>query len=140
MYYQCFDYSLAKLFFKAFQIYFQTYFQTYFQEQLNVFIITINIISIFKYVLRQSADSRRRVSWLPPDKQYLVTYGVSCRSRVRDLDVSISKSVIKSISKKRFVELYQSVISLYDEGILRFIYLPSIFQHIHLYISIIIIV
>lgn len=40
----------------------------------------------------QRAEGRRQVSWLPPDKQYLATYGVSCRCRVKDLDQCVSQS------------------------------------------------
>lgn len=32
------------------------------------------------------SDRRRQVSWLPANKQYLITYGVACRSRVKDLE------------------------------------------------------
>jgi len=37
----------------------------------------------------QAADPLHQVSWLPPNKQYLITRSVTCRRRVRDLDKSL---------------------------------------------------
>lgn len=39
------------------------------------------------------AEQRRRVCWLPPNKQYLATYGVACRNRLRSLDALIDSSI-----------------------------------------------
>ncbi|KAL8274687.1 hypothetical protein Esti_001402 [Eimeria stiedai] len=40
--------------------------------------------------LREAAVGKRVNSWLPPDKQFLVTRGVACHKRVRDIEASLN--------------------------------------------------
>ena len=43
--------------------------------------------------LREPAVGRRVNSWLPQDKQFLVTRGVACNRRVRDIEASLNAEV-----------------------------------------------
>ena len=43
---------------------------------------------------REPAVGKRVNSWLPPDKQFLVTRGVACHRRVRDIEASLNAEVM----------------------------------------------
>ncbi|CDJ52929.1 autophagocytosis associated protein, putative [Eimeria brunetti] len=53
---------------------------------------------VFKFPTWQwePAVGKRVNSWLPPDKQFLVTRGVACHRRVRDIEASLNAEVIRA--------------------------------------------
>lgn len=62
------------------------------------FVLTLKFL-----MYRGFTDSRHRASWLPADKQYLITRNVPCTSRVRDLDYSLNHNVCIFCSFNVFV-------------------------------------
>lgn len=54
----------------------------------------VNVCNFAIHVrFREAANGKRVNSWLPPDKQFLVTRGVACHKRVRDIEASLNANV-----------------------------------------------
>jgi len=51
------------------------------------------LVSKFPTWQWQSTDAQHQVWWLPQSKQYLISRGLHCRRRVRDLEESLSQNV-----------------------------------------------
>lgn len=45
------------------------------------------------FLHRCGAPPRRANSWLPPEKQFLLTKGVACHKRVKDIELALSAQV-----------------------------------------------